>query len=161
MADHDTSDGDGFARQQAQRHVAEGMADHDTNDGYAIVQQQTQRHVAHGMAGHDTNNGDKFAKKILTSGEYKKYSDIKLKHQKAQYVAKCWAVKEAFVKALGTGFTKDYSWSTIEYFSPIGTYGPAHPQVRLTKLLEKKNVHLSVSDEKENVIAFVTIEEIV
>jgi len=107
------------------------------------------------------NNGDKFAKKILTSGEYKKYSDIKLKHQKAQYVAKCWAVKEAFVKALGTGFTKDYSWSTIEYFSPIGTYGPAHPQVRLTKSLEKKNVHLSVSDEKENVIAFITIEEIV
>ena len=56
-------------------------------------------------------------------GEYVKYSAIKLKYQKAQYLAKCWAVKEAFVKALGTGFTKDYSWSTIEYFSQIGTYG--------------------------------------
>ena len=106
------------------------------------------------------SNGDKFAKKILTPGEYVKYSAIKLKHQKAQYLAKCWAVKEAFVKALGTGFTKDYSWSTIEYFSPIGTYGTAHPQVRLNKRLENKIVHLSVSDEKENVIAYVTIEEV-
>ena len=83
-----------------------------------------------------------------------------MKHQKAQYLAKCWAVKEAFVKALGTGFTKDYSWSTIEYFSPIGRYGVAHPQVRLNKRLENKIVHLSVSDEKENVIAYVTIEEV-
>ena len=69
------------------------------------------------------SNGDKFAKDTY-SGEYVKYSAIKLKHQKAQYLAKCWAVKEAFVKALGTGFTKDYSWSTIEYFSQLGHTGP-------------------------------------
>ena len=67
-------------------------------------------------------------KKILTPGEYVKYSAIKLKHQKAQYLAKCWAVKEAFVKALGTGFTKDYSWSTIEYFFKLGHTGPQDPK---------------------------------
>ena len=67
--------------------------------------------------------------------------------------------KRGFVKALGTGFTKDYSWSTIEYFSQLG-HGTAHPQVRLNKRLENKIVHLSVSDEKENVIAYVTIEEV-
>ena len=37
---------------------------------------------------------------------------------------------------------------------------PSHPQVRLNKRLENKIVHLSVSDEKENVIAYVTIEEV-
>ena len=102
-------------------------------------------------------HGDKFSRKILTPSEQLVYDKST---NKAQYMAKCWAVKEAFVKALGTGFTKDYSWSTIEYFSPIGTYGTAHPQVRLNKRLENKIVHLSVSDEKENVIAYVTIEEV-
>ena len=101
-------------------------------------------------------HGDKFSKKILTSGEQDVYNKSK---NKAQYMAKCWAVKEAFVKALGTGFTKDYSWSNIGYFSPTVSYGISRPQVRLKQKLEGKTIHLSVSDEKLYVIAYVTIEE--
>ena len=43
----------------------------------------------------------KFAQKILTS----EFSEYQKSTNKAQHMAKCWAVKEAFVKALGTGFS--------------------------------------------------------
>ena len=110
-----------------------------------------------------TRNGDNFVKKLLTSYEYSLYKDVE---NKAQYVAKCWAVKEAFVKAMGTGFTGDYTWSSIGYFSPRSSYtNQNRPSVQLSDAIafgndmKNKTVHLSVSDEVDNVIAFVTIEE--
>ena len=110
-----------------------------------------------------TRNGDNFVKKILTSYEYSLYKDV---DNKAQYVAKCWAVKEAFVKAMGTGFTDDYTWNNIGYFSPRSSYtNQNRPRVQLSDAIafgndmKNKTVHLSVSDEVDNVIAFVTIEE--
>ena len=110
-----------------------------------------------------TRNGDNFVKKLLTSYEYSLYKDVE---NKAQYVAKCWAVKEAFVKAMGTGFTDDYTWNNIGYFSPRSSYTKQNrPRVQLSDAIafgndmKNKTVHLSVSDEVDNVIAFVTIEE--
>lgn len=110
-----------------------------------------------------TRNGDNFVKKILTSYEYSLYIDVE---NKAQYVAKCWAVKEAFVKAMGTGFTSDYTWSSIGYFSPRSSLtNQNRPRVQLSDAIafsndmKNKTIHLSVSDEVDNVIAFVTIEE--
>jgi len=105
----------------------------------------------------------KFAKKILTPVEYTKYLDIP-EHsirQRSRYAAKCWAVKEAFVKALGTGFTNEFTWQDITYTSP--KFG--RPLVSLSEkshnnsTMHNKHVHLSVSDEVTNVVAFVTIEE--
>lgn len=110
-------------------------------------------------------HGDKFARKILTSYEYSIYSSINDTHKKAQYVAKCWAVKEAFVKAMGTGFSGKFTWGNIGYFSPKGSNVKGQPRVNLSDDIRwdssmiNKIVHLSVSDETENVIAFVTIEE--
>jgi len=110
-----------------------------------------------------TRNGDNFVKKLLTSYEYSLYKDVE---NKAQYVAKCWAVKEAFVKAMGTGFTDDYTWNNIGYFSPRSSYtNQNRPRVQLSDAIafgndmKNKTIHLSVSDEVDNVIAFVTIEE--
>ena len=106
-------------------------------------------------------HGDKFAQKILTSGEFSEYQKST---NKAQYMAKCWAVKEAFVKALGTGFTGKFTWGNIGYFSPTKRYGVAHPQVRLNgtlmndNLLEGMKIHLSVSDESKYVTAYVILE---
>ena len=113
-----------------------------------------------------SSHGDKFAEKILTSYEYSLYKDIDGRDKQAQYVAKCWAVKEAFVKAMGTGFTDDYTWNTIGYFSPRSSYtNQNRPRVQLSDAIafgndmKNKTIHLSVSDEVDNVIAFVTIEE--
>tara|TARA_A200000159_G_C7315749_1_gene336622 strand:+ start:129 stop:542 length:414 start_codon:yes stop_codon:yes gene_type:complete len=106
-------------------------------------------------------HGDKFATRILSTSEYDKYL---ASPNKAQYLAKCWAVKEAFVKAIGTGFKGNFLWKNITYFSPSGSLGLGHPQVRYSdeikndSLMSNKTVHLSVSDEQSVVIAYVTIE---
>ena len=106
-------------------------------------------------------HGDKFAMRILSTSEYNTYLTSS---NKAQYLAKCWAVKEAFVKAIGTGFKGNFLWKNITYFSPAGGLGLGHPQVRYNDaikndtMMDNKTVHLSVSDERTIVIAYVTIE---
>lgn len=106
-------------------------------------------------------SNDNFVKKLLTSSEYSVYMSIETITERARFVSKCWAVKEAFVKALGTGFTGDFQWGDIAYMSP----GNQRPSILLSErthynsLMKNKTLHLSVSDEKMNVIAFVTIEE--
>jgi len=106
-------------------------------------------------------SNDNFAKKLLTSSEYNVYISIETITERARFASKCWAVKEAFVKALGTGFTGDFQWGDITYSSP----GNKRPSIQLSErayynsLMKYKTLHLSVSDEKMNVIAFVTIEE--
>jgi holo-[acyl-carrier protein] synthase len=106
-------------------------------------------------------SNDNFAKKLLTSSEYSVYITIETITERARFASKCWAVKEAFVKALGTGFTGDFQWGDIAYVSP----GNQRPSILLSerahynRLMKNKKLHLSVSDEKMNVIAFVTIEE--
>ena len=106
-------------------------------------------------------HGDKFAMRILSKAEHDNYI---VSPNKAQYLAKCWAVKEAFVKAIGTGFKGNFLWKNITYFSPAGSLGLGHPQVRYSDeikndtLMNGKTVHLSVSDEQSIVIAYVTIE---
>jgi holo-[acyl-carrier protein] synthase len=103
----------------------------------------------------------KFAKKILTNSEFVLYLAIEKVSERARFVSKCWAVKEAFVKALGTGFTGDFHWGDIAYVSP----GNVRPTVQLSdrahynSLMKNKTIHLSVSDEITTVIAYVTIEE--
>ena len=99
---------------------------------------------------------NKFKSRIYSSNELKLSKKTK---NKVAFFSKRFAAKEAFSKALGTGFSKDYSWSTIGYFSPTVSYGTSRPQVRLKQKLEGKIIHLSVSDEKRYVIAYVTIEE--
>ena len=106
-------------------------------------------------------SNDNFAKKLLTSSEYNVYISIETITERARFASKCWAVKEAFVKALGTGFTGDFQWGDIAYKSP----GKQRPSIIISErshynsLMKNKKCHLSVSDEKMNVIAFVTIEE--
>ena len=58
--------------------------------------------------------GDKFLNRILTAEEQKKFHSLKLEEQK-KYLAKRFAAKEAFVKALGLGFNDEISFSY--YFS--------------------------------------------
>lgn len=107
-------------------------------------------------------HGDKFAMKILSASEQEKYFQ---QANKAQYLAKCWAVKEAFVKALGIGFKGNFTWGNITYFSPTGSYGLKHPQIRVSdeiandQLIKGKTIHLSVSDEKSIAMAYVVIED--
>lgn len=105
-----------------------------------------------------TEKGDALARRVLTDSEFCRFQSH---HNPAAYLAKRFAAKEAMVKALGTGFAKGIGFKQIETVNtPLGA-----PQMRLQgKALEHaealgvKSVHLSLSDEKDNVIAFVVIE---
>jgi holo-[acyl-carrier protein] synthase len=100
---------------------------------------------------------DKFAKRVLTDIEYDTYLKS---NNKEQYLSKCWAVKEAFVKAMGTGFTGIYKKTSIAYRSS----GNSRPFIELSNDIEDEikrlniTTNLSVSDEVSNVIAFVILE---
>ena len=100
---------------------------------------------------------DKFAKRVLADIEYDTYLQST---NKPQYLSKCWAVKEAFVKAMGTGFTGIYKKTDITYCSP----GKRKPFIELSNDIAKKvdkhniKINLSVSDEVSNAIAFVILE---
>ena len=76
-----------------------------------------------------------------------------------------WAAKEAFVKALGTGFRKGISWKDISVLNnsngkpELVIRGQA--KVCLNSMLTANKspiIHISISDEKEIVNAIVIIE---
>ena len=104
-----------------------------------------------------------FIDRICTKDE-KKYlqscRDISLK------LAKIWAVKEAAVKALGTGFVQGISFLDIElYHDDLGK-----PEIKFSgkakEILDKKiknesvNISVSLSDDKPFAQAVVIIEKI-
>ena len=84
---------------------------------------------------------------------------------KINFYAKRFAAKEAFVKAIGTGFRSDINFIDIE----IKNYKNGKPYISLSKKLnnflqkkfkiQKYKVFLSLSDEKDYSIAFVVIDK--
>ena len=103
-----------------------------------------------------------FLNRIFTEKEIQQAK--KLKH-KINFYAKRFAAKEAFVKAIGTGFRSDINFIDIE----IKNYKNGKPYISLSKklnnFLKKKfkiqryKVFLSLSDEKDYSIAFVVIDK--
>jgi len=79
--------------------------------------------------------------------------------------AKRWAAKEATLKALGTGLTKDISWRSIEIRSLISrqpvvhlTDGAEKHLASLTPAGRSAHLHLTMSDDGDWAQAFVMIE---
>jgi len=102
--------------------------------------------------------GEKFAKRVLCEPELARYHRHKLP---ANYLAKRFAAKEAFTKALGTGIKSPANWHGVWVVNlPSGK-----PELRfsdpLRKLLDAKGIsraHLSLSDEKAMAFATVILE---
>ncbi len=99
-----------------------------------------------------------FANKILHSNEKSIFDARKFK---ARFLAKRFAAKEAFAKALGTGIAEGVILPDIEVQNDsLGKpYLVLHgkTQERLTQI-EGCQVYLSISDEKHYAIAQVIIE---
>lgn len=102
--------------------------------------------------------GDEFAKRILADSEFPSY----LKSQiKPRFLAKRFAAKEAFSKALGTGLRAPCTFQNIavshdDLGKPILLLAD-----ELQAFLTTKNItqtHISVSDEKNLAAAFVVLE---
>ena len=103
-----------------------------------------------------------FLNRIFTEKEIQQGKKLK---NKINFYAKRFAAKEAFVKAIGTGFRSNINFIDIE----IRNYSSGKPYISLSKklklLLKKKfkiqkyKVFLSLSDEKDYSIAFVVIDK--
>lgn len=103
-------------------------------------------------------HGDQFASRILSSDEYEEYQQAT---QKAHFLAKRFAAKEATVKAFGTGMRLGMSHHDIS----VDHDHNGRPILKLTdkvkSLFSKHNItqsHISISDEKEYAVAFVVLE---
>tara|TARA_B100001121_G_scaffold301989_1_gene313982 strand:+ start:709 stop:1095 length:387 start_codon:yes stop_codon:yes gene_type:complete len=104
-----------------------------------------------------------FVNRIFSKKEIS-YSKKNLK--KTNYYSKRFAAKEAFVKALGTGFRKNLNFKDIEILN--NEIGKPYYLInsKIKRLIQKKmkiknfNLFLSISDEKEYSIAFTIIQKI-
>ena len=98
-------------------------------------------------------------KKILTSQELLTY---KRTEGKENFLAKRFAAKEAFAKALGTGMRSPVNFKSIEIIHDLLGKPKIKTVPELTILMKSHNIkhcHLSISDEKNIAAAFVILEQ--
>ena len=101
-----------------------------------------------------------FAKKILGNHELKKYQQLTEGYNQS-YLGKQIASKEAFVKALGTGFKKPIYPRDIQILR--NSFG--QPEVLLSDAAKTyvedlgiTKTHVSLADENNHLIAFAVLE---
>jgi len=102
--------------------------------------------------------GEKFARRILCEPELRRFKNHK---QPVAYLAKRFAAKEAFTKALGTGIHAPANWhgvwvTNLPSGKPVLEFTP-----RLKEFMDKRGVagcHLTITDEKEIASAVVILE---
>tara|TARA_Y200000002_G_scaffold208668_1_gene172116 strand:+ start:102 stop:491 length:390 start_codon:yes stop_codon:yes gene_type:complete len=103
----------------------------------------------------------KFIKRIYTLTEINISNSRKI--NKVEYFAKRFTAKEAFVKALGTGFSKNINFKDINIMNrkngkPFININNKLKKIILNKFkISKLKCFLSMSDEKNYSISFVII----
>lgn len=108
---------------------------------------------------------ERFGKRILGENELREFlveSKYATKEAIVAKLARLYAAKEAFVKALGTGFRDGIFLSDIQILhnelgKPYLNIG-GKAQIILQKLCSNTNLHLSISDDYPSAIAMVIIE---
>ena len=101
--------------------------------------------------------GDKFARRILAPQELQAFADSV---SPANFLAKRFAAKEAAVKAMGTGFRNGISLGQIAISNDLHGKPILSFSGRALEVCNSLGVgegHLSLSDEKDYAIAFVTL----
>ena len=102
--------------------------------------------------------GERFARRILCEPEFARFAGHR---QPAAYLAKRFAAKEAFTKALGTGIHAPANWHGVW----VKNLSSGKPVLEFSDplriLLDKKrisNAHLSLADERGMAVATVILE---
>ena len=102
--------------------------------------------------------GERFAARILTDSEFEEYRQ---QRNKAAFLARRFAAKEAAAKAMGTGFRDGMT------LRDIGVAHDAHGRPHLlftgraaawTAAQRISDVHVSLADETDHAVAFVILE---
>ena len=106
-----------------------------------------------------SRHGPRFARHVLTADEMPEYAAASFPER---FLAKRFAAKEAFAKAIGTGLRGAVSLTNIRItHDDLGKPGLDF-EPRLQALVAERGIarcHLSISDEKELVTAFVILEQ--
>lgn len=105
-----------------------------------------------------SGDGSSFQKRIFTEHEI---NYCETKKNKAQHYAARFSAKEAFFKAIGTGWRNGLTWQEIEIINDdlgkpvIVLHGKAKEFIEKNLI---KNIHLSLSHVKETAVAVVILE---
>ena len=103
---------------------------------------------------------EKFADKILSLNELEVFKS-QIDEKKVTFLAKQFAAKEAVSKALGTGIGKDIRFNQIEILRNSDGKPYLNHDGIITTILNDLGItktHVSLSDEKKYVLAFVILE---
>ena len=102
--------------------------------------------------------GERFVERILTPEERLRYAHTR---RKASHLAKRFAAKEAFSKAIGTGIRAPFRWHAVA----VGRDGrgkpglvPSADMARHLAALGVTASHLSLTDDAGVAMAFVVLE---
>ena len=103
-------------------------------------------------------HGERFVKRVLTAPERARYE--KTVH-KAAWLAKRWAAKEAFSKAIGTGIHYPFTWQSIT----IGRDPKGKPLVLPGEAMKRHldslgvgRMHITLTDDADVAFAVVVLE---
>jgi holo-[acyl-carrier protein] synthase len=102
--------------------------------------------------------GERFARRILCEPELKRF---RAHRQPVAYLAKRFAAKEAFTKALGTGIHAPANWHGVWVVNLKSGKPQLQFSEKLQELLKQKQIrgsHLSLTDEREIASATVILE---
>ena len=105
----------------------------------------------------------KFKKRIFSDKELKQASQLKTK---TNYFTKRFAAKEAFAKALGTGFRKNLNFKDIEIINNKMGKPYFKKNRKIDKIIKNRfkvkkfTCFLSISDEKGYSTAFAIIQSV-
>jgi len=102
--------------------------------------------------------GERFVKRILTPPERGRYARTR---DKAGHLAKRFAAKEAFAKAIGTGIHAPFTWQSVTITRDArGKPGiePGEAMARHLKRMGVTSAHVSLTDDAGVAVAFVVLE---
>ena len=103
-----------------------------------------------------------FINRVFTQKEINKSKKL---NDKVNFLAKRFAAKEAFVKALGEGFRNNVNFNDIEILNDKKGRPLINVSQNIKKILKKKfklnkyKIFLSLSDERKYSIAYVIINK--
>jgi holo-[acyl-carrier protein] synthase len=112
------------------------------------------------IAGVLARHGERFVNRVLTPPERARFARV---HERARvgHLAKRWAAKEAFAKAIGTGIHPPFTWHSISVGrDPLGK-PLVIPDEKMAAHLESmgvKDSHITLTDDAGVAVAFVVLE---
>ena len=105
-----------------------------------------------------TQYGRRFAERILAPQELIEFDAHKMK---TRFLAKRFAAKEAFSKAMGTGIRKPVTWCYIAVGHDERGKPVIEPHADLQRRMGEMGIvgsHVSITDEQDTAVAFVILE---